>query len=75
MKEVLKITINGTTKYILGILVCSLISSFLTIHLTKFISFAIDGVIMQTSNLPEYITNSFYNDDIKSKLIRWTLLL
>lgn len=69
MKEVLKITINGTKKYILGILVCSLISSFLTIHLTKFIAFVIDGVIMQTSNLPEYITNSFYNNDIKSRLI------
>ncbi len=38
------------------------------IYLTKFISFAVDGVIMQTSSLPEYIRNSFYSDNVKSKL-------
>ena len=48
----------------------SLISSFLMIYLQKFISFAVDGVIMQTSSLPEYIRNSFYSDNVKSKLIR-----
>ena len=69
MKKLLKIAIKGTKKYIFGILICSLISSFLTIYLTKFISFVIDGVIMQTNSLPDYITNNFYNDDIKSKLI------
>lgn len=69
MKEVLKIAIKGAKKYILGILICSLISSFLMIYLTKFISFVIDGVIMQTSSLPQYITNSFYSDDMKAKLI------
>lgn len=69
MNQVLKITIKGTKKYIFGILICSLISSFFTIYLTKYISFVIDGVIMQTSSLPQYIINSFYSDDIKSKLI------
>lgn len=44
-------------------------SSFLTIYLTKFISFVIDGVIMQKSELPKYITNFFYDDNIYSKLI------
>ena len=68
MKQVLKIAIKGTKKYIIGILICSLISSFLMIYLTKFISFVVDGVIMQTSSLPAYITNSFYSDDIKAKL-------
>lgn len=69
MNQVLKITIKNAKKYILGILICSLISSFFTIYLTKYISFVIDGVIMQTSSLPQYIINSFYSDDIKSKLI------
>ena len=55
MKKVLKIAIEGAKKYILEILICSLISSFLMIYLTKFISFAVDGVIMQTSSLPENI--------------------
>lgn len=69
MKQVLKVAIKGARKYLFGILICSLISSFLMIYLTKFISFVIDGVIMQTRSLPEYITNSFYSEDIKSKLI------
>ncbi len=68
MKNVLRVAIKRTSKYIIGILICSLISSFLMIYLTKFISFVIDGVIMQTSTLPQYITNSFYSDDIKHKL-------
>ncbi len=69
MKEIFKVTIKRTKKYILGILICSIITSFFMIHLTKFISFVIDGVIMKTSNLPQYITNSFYKDDMYSKLI------
>lgn len=69
MKKVLKIATKRTKKFIIGILICSLISSFLRIYLTKFISFVIDGVIMQTTSLPRYLTNSFYGDDIKSELI------
>lgn len=69
MKRVLKIAIKGTKKYIIGILICSLVSSFLMIYLTKFISFVVDGVIMQKGRLPVYIINSFYSDDIKAKLL------
>lgn len=69
MKEVLKIAVHGGKKYALGILICSFISSFFTIYLTKYISFVIDGVIMQTSSLPQYIVNSFYNDSMQSKLL------
>ncbi len=69
MKKIFKITMRETKKYILGILASSLLSSFLTIYLTKFILFVIDGVIMQKSELPKYITNFFYDDNIYSKLI------
>ncbi len=68
MKRVLKIATKGARKYIIGILICSLISSFFIIYLTKFISFVVDGIIMQTSTLPKYIINSFYSDDVKSKI-------
>lgn len=68
MKKVFKITINKTQKYIIGILICSLISSFFTIYLTKYISFVIDGVIMQKVELPNYITNFFFYNDIYFKL-------
>ena len=73
MKKVFKVTMWQTKKYILGILICSLLSSFLTIYLTKFISFVIDGVVMQKSELPKYITNFFYDDTIYSKLIILTI--
>ncbi len=69
MKEVLKVAIKGTKKYIIGILICSFISAFFMIYLTKYISYVIDGVIMQTSSLPQYLTNSFYSNEIKDKLI------
>ena len=69
MKELFKIAIKGTKKYIIGILICSLISSFFMIQLTKFISYVIDGVIMQKSKLPQYITSSFYSENIRDKLI------
>lgn len=69
MKEIFKVTLNRTKKYIIGILTCSLISSFLMIYITKFISFVIDGVIMQTSSLPQYIIDSFYSESIYSKLV------
>ena len=75
MKKVFKVTMWQTKKYILGILICSLLSSFLTIYLTKFISFVIDGVIMQKSELPKYITNFFYDDTIYSKLIILTIFM
>lgn len=68
MKRVFRIATKWTKKYIIGISICSLISSFFMIYLTKFISFVVDGVIMQTSTLPQYIVNSFYSDDVKSKL-------
>lgn len=69
MKNIFSKSLKGTKLYMLAILICSTISSFLTIYLTKFISFVIDGVIMQKTTLPQYITKSFYSNDIKSKLI------
>ncbi len=69
MKQLLKVAMKKTKIYSIGILIYSLISSFLTIYLMKFISFTIDGVIMQTSSLPQYITNSFYSHNMKAKLL------
>lgn len=69
MKNIFNKSLNGTKGYMFVILICSIISSFLTIYLTKFISFAIDGIIMNKINLPQYIIKSFYNDDVKDKLI------
>ena len=75
MEKVFKVTMKKTKKYILGILICSLISSFLMIYLTKFISFVIDGVIMQKIELPKYITTLFYDNNIYSKLIILSILM
>ena len=69
MKEVLKVALKNSKKYIIGILISSLISSYLLISLAKFISYVIDGVIMETSQLPSFIVNSFYSNEVVSKLI------
>ena len=68
MSNVLKKALKGTKLYMFAIIICSMISSFLTIYLMKFISFAIDGVIMKKTVLPEYIMKNFYSDDIRNKL-------
>ena len=68
MKEVLKIATNKVKKYLVGVLICSLIMSKLTVKLTKYISYIIDGVIMQKIELPQYLINSFYSDETTSKL-------
>ena len=69
MKEVLKVALKNSKKYIIGILISSLISSYLLISLAKFISYVIDGVIMETGQIPSFIVSSFYNNDMISKLI------
>ncbi len=69
MKETFKVTIKGTGKFFLGILICSLISSFFTIFLTKFISYIVDGIIMKTSHLPRYIEMFLFDDSVMSKML------
>lgn len=68
MKKVINTAINGAKRYMFGILICSLVTSFFAIHLTKYISYIIDGVIKQTMDLPPYIKRSFFIDSTEGKL-------
>lgn len=68
MKKVINTAINGAKRYMFGILICSLATSFFAIHLTKYISYIIDGVIKQTMDLPPYIKRSFFIDSTEGKL-------
>ena len=68
MKKVINTAINGAKRYMFGILICSLVTSFFAIHLTKYISYIIDGVIKQTMELPPYIKRSFFIDSTEGKL-------
>ncbi len=68
MKKVINTAINGAKRYMFGILICSLVTSFFVIHLTKYISYIIDGVIKQTMDLPQYIKRSFFIDSTEGKL-------
>lgn len=68
MKKVINTAINGAKRYMFGILISSLVTSFFAIHLTKYISYIIDGVIKQTMDLPQYIKRSFFIDSTKGKL-------
>ena len=68
MKKVINTAINGAKRYMFGILICSLATSFFAIHLTKYISYIIDGVIKQTMDLTPYIKRSFFIDSTEGKL-------
>ncbi len=68
MKKVINTAINGAKRYMFGILISSLVTSFFAIHLTKYISYIIDGVIKQTMDLPQYIKRSFFIDSTEGKL-------
>lgn len=44
MKKVINTAINGAKRYMFGILISSLVTSFFAIHLTKYISYIIERI-------------------------------
>ena len=68
MKRLLKEMIRKNEKYILGILICGIISSFFSVQLTKFIMHIIDGVITTNEQIPTFISRFFYEDTIYAKI-------
>lgn len=64
MKQLLKQMSNKVKKYILGILICGIISSFLNVQLIKFVMYIIDGIIMEKVEIPAYIMKFFQPNDL-----------
>ena len=68
MKELIKQMTKGIRKYIIGILICGIISSFFTVYLTKFVMYIIDGVVANKTEIPSYISMFFKYDDVYHKI-------
>lgn len=75
MKRLLKEIIRRNEKYILGILICGIISSFFSVQLTKFIMHIIDGVITTNEQIPTFISSFFYEDTIYAKIVVFAIFM
>ncbi|MCI8362679.1 MAG: ABC transporter ATP-binding protein [Clostridia bacterium] len=69
MKQLLKQMYKGVKKYIAGILICGIISSFFNVQLTKFVMYMIDGAVTNKAQIPEFVTMFFYQNEIYYKLL------
>lgn len=68
MKELIKQMSKGIKVYIIGILICGIISSFFTVYLTKFVMYMIDGVITNKTEIPNYISMFFKYNEVYYKI-------
>lgn len=68
MKELIKQMSKGIKVYIIGILICGIISSFFTVYLTKFVMYMIDGVITNKTEIPNYISMFFEYNEVYYKI-------
>ena len=75
MKRLLKEIIRRNEKYILGILICGIISSFFSVQLTKFIMHIIDGVITTNEQIPTFISRFFYENTIYAKIVVFAIFM
>lgn len=69
MKQLLKQMSKGVKKYITGILICGIISSFFHVYLTKFVMYMIDGVVTKKAEIPKFVTMFFYQEEVYDRLI------
>lgn len=69
MKQLLKQMSKGVKKYITGILICGIISSFFNVQLTKFVMYMIDGAVTNKAQIPKIVTMFFNQDEVYFKLV------
>ncbi|MDE5631101.1 MAG: hypothetical protein K2I70_05820, partial [Bacilli bacterium] len=67
--KLFKSTIDNLHKTIFVIITSSLIISFFNVVIAKFIIYIIDGIVMNNTELPQYLRVMFYDDSIISKII------
>lgn len=67
--KLLKETIKNLHFVIFIIIILSMIICFFNVMLSKFIVYIIDGIVMENTNLPKYLTIFFYDDTLVAKII------
>lgn len=75
-KSFLSRTLKNTSKYLLLIVILSIVYSRLIVAIPMFIQYALDGVILENEGvIPEYIRHLFYFDSKMSKIIILVIVL
>ena len=67
--KLFKAIIGDLYKVILMIVISSAIICFFNVVMAKFIIYVVDGIVMNSIDLPNYLTIFFYNDNKISKII------
>ncbi len=67
--KLFKAIIGDLYKVILMIVISSAIICFFNVVMAKFIIYVVDGIVMNSIDLPNYLTIFFYNDNKLSKII------
>ena len=67
--KLFKAIIGDLYKAILMIVISSAIICFFYVVMAKFIIYVVDGIVMNSIDLPNYLTIFFYNDNKLSKII------
>lgn len=67
--KLFKAIIGDLYKVILMIVISSAIICFFNVAMAKFIIYVVDGIVMNSIDLPNYLTIFFYNDNKLSKII------
>lgn len=67
--KLFKAIIGDLYKAILMIVISSAIICFFNVVMAKFIIYVVDGIVMNSIDLPNYLTIFFYNDNKLSKII------
>ena len=67
--KLFKAIIGDLYKVILMIVISSAIICFFNVVMAKFIIYIVDGIVMNSIDLPNYLTIFFYNDNKLSKII------
>lgn len=67
--KLFKETTKNLYHVILIIVISSAVANFLNVVTAKFITYIVDGIVMNQITIPNYLTKFFYDDDILSKII------
>lgn len=68
-------TMKNLYNIILMIVISSIIICFFNVVIAKFIVYIVDGIIMNSIELPHYLIILFYNDSILSKIFIMAILM
>jgi len=71
MKTILK----GTKKHIILLILLSISISYLSLQIALYIKYAIDGILYENAEIPQYLLNAMHSEKIKGLMLIATIML